>query len=98
MSAIPYMVPMSMTRQLSEGRGYTKLLESQTVPVEIILCRTDGGECASREACQAMAAKITPAPEYVIMADPDRACRNSNDGYKPVLDNMVTTWYWVQRF
>ena len=88
MNAIPYLIPLSMTQQLAEGRGYTKLLEAQTVPVEIILCRTAGGERASREACQAMAAKIAPAPKYIICADPDRACCNSNDDYKPCLTNV----------
>jgi hypothetical protein len=78
-----------MTGQLAEGRGYTALLEKQTEPVEIILRRTDGGEGASRTACQVEAAKITPQPEYVIMADPARVCCNSNDGYKPCLSNVA---------
>jgi hypothetical protein len=63
-------------------------IEAQTVPVEIIKCCTDGGVQASREACQVMAAKITSMPKYVIMADPDRVCCNSNDRYKPILDNV----------
>jgi hypothetical protein len=88
MTAIPYLIPLSMTRQLAEGRGYTKLLEAQTVPVEIIKCRTDDGERASREACQAAAAKITPVPKYIICADPDRTCCNSNDDYKPCFTNV----------
>jgi hypothetical protein len=86
---IPYFIPLSMTGQLAEGRGYTALLKQQTEPVDIILCRTDGGEGASRTACQVEAAKITPQPQYVIMADPKRVCCNSNDGYKPCLTNVA---------
>lgn len=79
---------MSMTRQLAEGHRYTKLLESQTVPVEIMLCRTPSGEAVSRIACQAMATKISPTPKYVCVADPDRVCCDSNNNYKPNLSNI----------
>jgi hypothetical protein len=86
---IPYFVPLAMDGVLAEGREYTKILERQTEPVDIILCRTDGGEGASRTACQETAAKITPQPQYVIVADSMRVCCNSNDNYKPCLTNVV---------
>jgi hypothetical protein len=85
---IPYFVPMSMTGKLAEGRGYSALLKAQTEPVEMHLYRTEGGEGASRTACQAEAAKITPQPQYIIMADPMRVCCNSNDNYAPCLTNV----------
>jgi hypothetical protein len=98
---IPYLVPMPMTGDIP-GRT-RKSIEAQTEPVQIVECRTPGedkpapvltdlrrtGERTSRELCQAEAAKITPAPEYVVIADPDRSHENSNNGYTKMVDNIL---------
>lgn len=47
------------------------------------------GEKASRIKCQQEAAAIIPQPEYVIMADPDRACLDSNNDYRLMDTNVA---------
>jgi hypothetical protein len=98
---IPVFIPMPEKRGLSEGRGFTRLLESQTVPVEIFVFRTPGedngnkghtslresGERASRKLCQEKCSEISPLPEYIIMCDGDRVCCDSNNDYSPMLTN-----------
>ena len=89
---IPYLVPMPMTGDIP-GRT-RKSIEAQTEPVGIVECRAEGkgreGEAAARKECQrqcGMRNEILPV-EYVICADPDRACLDSNDNYKVMVDNV----------
>jgi hypothetical protein len=63
-------------------------LKKQTNPCIVHECKTPrgktkiDGERASRILCQEEVRKLDPQPEYVVMCDGDRACANSNDGYK----------------
>ena len=79
-------VPLNITDQISR-----RVLDSwkvQTIPVEIHECRTSEGEIASRKLCISQASKIVSKPNYIIMADDDRACINSNDNYKIINTNV----------
>jgi hypothetical protein len=101
---IPVFIPMPLGRSISEGRGFTKALLANGIDgKDIHICRAPGednpnkgktalalqGERASRELCQAEAAKLSPQPEYVIMCDPDRNCIDSNNDYAVITGNVA---------
>jgi hypothetical protein len=85
-------------------------LKSQTEPVEIHECRTAGedrsqngktdlalqGERTSRMLCVEEAAKLNPLPLYVIMADGDRACVDSNNDYVEMKTNVEDTLHFLE--
>jgi hypothetical protein len=96
---IPYFVPLSLKRVIPER--VLDSIKAQTEPVETHKCRTAGeddpnagrtplavkGRLASRELCRQKAAEISPAPEYVIMADSCRASLDANNNYTPMINN-----------
>jgi hypothetical protein len=106
---IHYFVPLPLNRSIHSR--VIPALKSQTEPVEIHECRTPGedraqngktalalkGERTSRILCVSEAAKLNPAPSFVIMADGDRACVDSNDDYREMKTNVEDSILFLEK-